>query len=362
MKYLICFILLAVSNNTGTAQQLKSGFNRDEYIALMKLSAQFGDSAYAASIPIPPGYSLLYRSPVVGLLNCWELWMREDGVAIISIRGTTSDKVSWLANFYAAMVPAKGTIQISKTDSFPYELADNPRAAVHIGWLVSTAFLSKTILQKIDSLYKTGTKEMIIMGHSQGGAIAYLLTAYLLHLQKQHLLSGDIRFKTYCSAAPRPGNLYFAYDYEAATRGGWAFNVVNSADWVPETPVSIQTRDDYNSINPFIHIKSFIRKQKWPGRWALSYAYGRMNTPSRKAARNYRKYLGSFVSKSIKKQLGGYQPPEYYKSMDYVRTGVFIVLQPDNDYYKLFPQDGKNIFINHMHAPYIYLTKKLASE
>ena len=360
MKYIICFILFACSSIAGITQQLKPGFSRDEYIDLMKLSAQFGDSAYAASIPVPAGYRLLYRSPEVGLLNCWELWMREDGVAIISIRGTIADKISWLANFYAAMVPAKGRLQISKSDSFSYELADNPRATVHIGWLVSTAFLSKTILQKIDSLYKTGTKEMIIMGHSQGGAIAYLLTAWLLHLQKQHLLPEDIRFKTYCSAGPKPGNLYFAYDYEAATQGGWAFNVVNSADWVPETPVSIQTLDDYNPINPFIHIKSFIKKQKWPGRWALSYAYGRMNKPNRKAARNYRKYLGGFVAKLIKKQLPEYIPPGYSGNMDYVRAGSFIVLQPDEDYYKLFPQDGKNIFINHLHKPYIYLAKKLS--
>jgi hypothetical protein len=356
----IFFILFVIVCNVCTAQHLKPGFNRDEYIGLMKVSAQFGDSAYAAGIPPPPEYRFVYRSPVVGLVNRWDLWMRDDGVAVISIRGTTSDKVSWLGNFYAAMVPAKGRLQLSKTDSFAYELADNPRAAVHIGWLVSAAFLSKTILPKIDSLYKTGTKEIIIMGHSQGGAIAYLLTAYLYHLQKQHLLAADIRFKTYCSAGPKPGNLYFAYDYEAAAQGGWAYNVVNAADWVPETPVSIQTLDDFNKVNPFIHIRSFIKKQKWPGRWLLSYAYGRMNTPSRKAARNYRKYLGTFVSKSIKKHLPGYDAPDYYQGMDYVRTGAYIVLVPDENYDKMFPQDGKNIFVNHLHAPYIYLAGKLS--
>jgi pimeloyl-ACP methyl ester carboxylesterase len=353
---LIFLLLICIG---GQAQVLKPGFDRDEYIGLMKLSAQFGDSSYTATMPPPREYHFLYRSPVVGLVNCWDLWTRADGLAVISLRGTTKDPVSWLSNFYAAMVPAKGQLQLSKTDNFPYELADNPRAAVHIGWLLGTAFLCKTILPKIDSLYKTGIKNIIIMGHSQGGALAYLLTAYLIHLQRRQGFPADIRLKTYCSAGPKPGNLYFAYDYEADTQGGWAYNVVNAADWVPETPVSIQTLDDFNTVNPFIHISSFIKKQKWPGRWALRYAYGRMNTPSRKAMRNYRKYLGTFVSKSVRKQLRDYQPGDYYQSMDYERAGNYVVLKPDEDYYRRFPQDGKDIFINHMHPPYIYLAEKL---
>ncbi|HPN72156.1 MAG TPA: hypothetical protein PLZ32_21680, partial [Saprospiraceae bacterium] len=77
-------------------------------------------------------------------------------------------------------------------------------------------------MPKIDSLYKTGTKEFLIMGHSQGGAIAYLMTSYLYNLQQLGQLPIDIKFKTYCSAAPKPGNLYYAYEYEAMTQGGWA--------------------------------------------------------------------------------------------------------------------------------------------
>jgi predicted esterase len=60
-------------------------------------------------------------------------------------------------------------------------------------------------------------KESYIMGHSQGGAIAYLLTAHLLSLQKENKIPSEIVFKTYCSAAPKPGNLHFAY---ALTSGG----------------------------------------------------------------------------------------------------------------------------------------------
>ncbi len=102
------------------------------------------------------------------------------------------------------------------------------------------------------------------MGHSQGGAIAYLLTAHFYNLQQQGKLPADIRFKTYCSAAPKPGNLYFAYDYETTTRGGWACNVVNAADWVPETPFSVQTVSDFNTTNPFVNAKKGNQQTKVP--------------------------------------------------------------------------------------------------
>ena len=107
---------------------------------------------------------------------------------MISIRGTTANEISWVANFYGAMVPAKGQLQLSADVVFPYQLAVNPAAAVHVGWLVSVGFLARDIMPKIDSLYKSGHKKMLIMGHSQGGAIAFLLTAYLCQLQQlQHL-------------------------------------------------------------------------------------------------------------------------------------------------------------------------------
>jgi pimeloyl-ACP methyl ester carboxylesterase len=341
-----------------SAQKLKPGFDVNEYISLMKLSAQFGDSAYAASVPVPPGNTLTYRSPVMGLDNRWDLWTNKDGVAVISIRGTTTNELSWLANFYAAMVPAKGSLQLTDTDVFNYDLADDDKAAVHVGWLVSTGFLSKDILSKIDSCNKKGTKNFIVMGHSQGGAIAFLLTAYLLRLQKQNALPQDIRFKTYCSAGPKPGNLYFAYAYEAMTQGGWAYNIVNSADWVPETPFSVQTVHDFNTLNPFTDVNSIIKKQKFPKNLALTHVYNKLKKPAIKAQKNYEKYLGSFLYKMIKKNTTEYKQPEYANTSNYVRTGTTIVLLADDDYYKLYPDTKGKTFMHHFHQPYLYLTQK----
>lgn len=342
------------------AQQLKPGFDLAECTDMLKMASQFGDGSVIESLPPPSGYKSVYRSPMVGLDNLWDLWISTDSrVAVISVRGTTANSTSWLANFYAAMVPASGELQISETEKFNYRLADNPKAAVHVGWLVSTAFLSKDILPKLDSCYKNGIKDFIIAGHSQGGAIAYLLTAHLYSLQRQKVIPADIRFKTYNSAAPKPGNLYFAYEYEAMTQGGWAYNTVNSADWVPEVPLSVQTVNDFNTTNPFSNAKAMIGKQKLLQRLALRHVYNNLSKPSLKAQRNYQKYLGNLASKSVRKNISGYAAPEYYNSNNYVRTGAFVVLLADSAYYKTYPDSKEKIFIHHFPAPYLLLAGKL---
>jgi lipase (class 3) len=339
--------------------QLRPGFSKKEYIEMLKVTAQVGDSAYVNSFPKPEKYTFIRRSQVTGLDNQWDLFISSDKIAVISIRGTTLNNISWLANFYAAMVPAKGVLKISENEKFEYDLADNPKAAVHIGWLVSTGFLSKDMLPVLDSCYKAGFRDFIIAGHSQGGAIAFLLRSYLNGLQKQAKFPSDIRIKTYCSAGPKPGNLYYAYDYEALTANGWGYNVVNTADWVPETPVSIQTLSDFNTTNPFVNIKPIIKKQKLPKNIFVRYAYNRMYKPARRAQKNYQKYLGRMVSKSIKQHIKGFEPPAYYPSISYMRAGTTIILNAKQDYYQKFPDNPKNVFIHHLHPPYLYLAEQL---
>lgn len=356
--WLLLFVLI-LSLQKGWTQHLEPGFDKNEYLDLLKITAQVGDSSYIATIKVPEAYDLAYRSPVFGLDNRWDLYIKGSDLAIISLRGTTQKSESWLANFYAAMVPAKGELKLSEEDTFSYNLATNPKAAVHVGWLISTAFLSNDILPKIDSIYCNGIKNIIITGHSQGGAIAYLLTAHFYSLQQQNLLPSDIRFKTYCSAGPKPGNLYFAYDYETKTQNGWAYNVVNSADWVPEVPISIQTVEDFNQVNPFTNARSTIKKQKFLTRLVMNHAFNKLYKPTKRAQKNYQKILGETTSKSVKKFVPGFQPPEYYESNHYVRTGTTIVLEADEAYYKLYPNDDQKPFIHHLHPPYIYLAEKL---
>lgn len=354
MRFLYLLFLPVLSY----AQGLEPGFNTKEYRELMHLFAQTSLDSSGRYLP-GQEWRRAYRSSELGLDNLWELWTPRSGAAVISVRGTTQKAESWLANFYAAMVPARGELALEPDYTFAYDLAENERAAVHVGWLIGLGYLARDLQPKLDSLMQSGQRDLLIMGHSQGGAIAYLLTAYLRRMQANGKLPADVRIKTYCSAAPKPGNLFFAYEYEASTAGGWSFNVVNAADWVPETPVSIQTLNDFTPVNPFVNARSAIKKMKFPKNLVLKKVYNQLDKPTRKAQRNYEKYLGKMTSKLIRKTLPQYKAPAYYQSNHYVRTGTLVVLYPRADYYAKFPADPKRPFGHHMIEQYLYLLDRL---
>jgi len=355
--FLLCTGLFPLAS-FGQQGKILPGFDKTEFLEMLKISSCQGDTLYNPDLPPPLKFKKIYRSKIMGLDNRWDLWVSDQSVAVISIRGTTSEQISWLQNFYAAMVPAKGKLKLSNDFSFDYHLCDDDKAAVHTGWLIATAFLSRDILPKMDSLAKNGVHEFYIMGHSQGGAIAYLLTAHFLDLQKQKKLPTDFVLKTYCSAAPKPGNLYFAYAFENMTKGGWAFTVVNSADWVPEAPFSIQTTMDFNPSNPFVNAKSTIKKASFFQRLAMNHFYNSLDKPTKKANKRYQKQLGKTLGSFIKKSLPEYEIPEYYNSSNYTRAGESIVLYADTEYYKLFPNDPEKIWTHHAFEAYLYLTGK----
>lgn len=358
MKTFLTLITLAnllVGSALAQTNRLKPGFDKAEYIEMLKVAGGFMDTV---TIGDPATCRRVYRSPIVGLDNKWDLWQRNDGVGIISLRGTTLNAVSWLENFYAAMVPATGQLQLGSNETFAYTLAQNPRAAVHAGWVIGMAYLAKDIMPKLDSAVKAGTHEFILTGDSQGGALAFLMTSYL-NSQRGNRLPADLRLKTYSIAGPKPGNLYYAYEYEAMTQGGWGFNVVNSADWVPEIPMSIQTTDDFNPTNPFVGVPNAIRSQKFFKRVALNYAFGKLDKPTRKAQKSYQRFLGKYMEKIVKKNLPDYRSPTYYQSNHYVRTGQTIVLLADDSYYQQFPNDPKKLFRHHLLNAYLFLSNRL---
>ena len=365
MKIKLLFIGLIISA-AGYAQVLSPYFDKDEYTELLKIieKAHVPLDKWDSDtiVEMPDSYAFNYRSPQIAFDNIWDLWFHKtQPIAVISVRGTIRTGASFLANFYAAMIPAKGEIALEDDLTFQYELAQNPKAAVHVGWFISMAYLSKSITAKIDSAYAMGIKDIILTGHSQGGGITFLLTAYLRSLQKTGQLPADIQFKTYCSAGPKPGNLFFAYEYEKMTEGGWAFNVVNTVDWVPEVPFSLQTVHDFTEVNPFRHAEKEIKELKFPQRLVLKRIYTKLSKPSLKAQENYEKYLGEMVSKAVEKQIPSIQLPEYYESNNYVRTGQTIVLMPTEEYFDLFPNDPTNtaIWTHHGIKPYLFLIDRL---
>ncbi len=357
--FLICSTICSIPLVT-IGDSLQAGFSKTEYAEMLRISARQVDTPWTkVTSPYPEKYKLIYRSQTMGLENRWDLWVDEKSNAVISIRGTTTGFNSWLANFYAAMVPAKGFLQLEKNYTFNYHLADDPKAAVHTGWLVGTGILCRDILPKIDSLYSSGCRNIIIMGHSQGGGIAYLLTSHLYNIRSKGIIPKDLILKTYCSAAPKPGNLYYAYEFENMTEGGWAFNVVNAADWVPEMPVSVQTTTDYNDVNPFANAIPVIKKQKFVQRVLLMKMYKKLSGPPRKSLEEYEKILGGKAYSFVKRQLPDFIQPKYFGTFNYVRTGKTIVLLPDENYHQIFPDDPTHIFMHHFFEPYFYLLNNM---
>ena len=352
------------SLSAGIAQTLQPGFNGKEYLTMLSISFQYFDSlAVNAKIPAPVNYTAVYRSPQTGLQNRWNMWYRKDNqVAVIALRGTINALPSWLENFYAAMVPANGSLQLNDSTTFNYQLAADDRATVHVGWLVGLGHMAPAIVQQVKIAYDKGIREFFITGHSQGGALAFLTTSYLHYLAQNGSLPKDIIFKTYCSAGPKPGNTFYVYDFDFITRNGYGFNVVNAADWVPETPFSAQTFPDFNTLNPFVNIKDALKKQPLLVRIYLKCKYNGINRSTRKSQKRFEKLMGNTIYKQVKKVLPQLRQPVYAHTNNYQRAGTSIVLQPDSAYYKQFPNETKNVFQHHQYAAYYRLASQLYPE
>lgn len=341
------------------AQVLKPGFDADEYIGVLQRCAMQVSKNLRGQLPKDLPCDKVYASPEMGLHNKWDFWVSKDKtVMVVNLRGTTADVSSWLENFYSAMIPAKGTLNMDGINPVEYKFANDPRAAVHVGWTIGICSMIPDITAKIMLWYGKGVKQLIVEGHSQGGALSYLLTSYLHYQAADGKIPRDLLIKTYCSAAPKPGNLYYAYDFEAATRGGWAFNVVNSADWVPEMPVTIQTQRDINK-NPYSYTSASLRKQNFFVRYYVNHIYRKMDRLTRKAQRKYEKFLGKVLYKQVIRYMEDLEQPKYAGTTNYMRAGTPVVLVPDEEYNRKFPDTANNVFHHHLFEPYYYLVTKM---
>lgn len=349
----------------GQSPKINSGFDPVEYLDLLKvLEATHADSSKPGNVKGNKlKHEMVYRSPEMGLKNRWEYWIREDGVGIVSIRGTVQHANSWMENFYAAQIPANGSLQINDSTQFTYKLSQDNKASVHAGWTLGLAHLGPDITRVLSNMYKEKyTTEFIIIGHSQGGALAFLVTSYLYYLKESGKLPGDFHFKTYCSAAPKPGNMYYAYDFDFITRNGMSFTIINTADWVPETPFTVQTVSDLNNGNPFSNISTLLGSQKAAARWYLKSMFNKMDRSTVKAQTRLDKYLGHKVYSQVKKVLPQFREPVYAETSNYMRAGIPIVLQPYAEYNASFPDDPSNTFMHHLFKPYEMMIKKYYTE
>lgn len=357
MKKILLFVLVySILNTTVKAQKFDAGFEAAEYADLLNLYFKgFSDTALAklSNGTLNYKYETLFISPEVGLSNKCAMYLRSDKTAILNLRGTVAKAESWLANFFSGMIAAKGNLQLNDSTNFEYTVAENTNAYVHVGWMISMAHLAPYFNHCIDSLITKGVNNFIITGHSQGGALSFLTTSYLHYKYKEKLPL--IRFKTYASAAPKPGNLFYAYDFDFITANGFGFRVVNTEDWVPESPLTVQTIQDMNDVNPVKDAKKILKGQQFFVRLYLNSIYNKMNNASVKTMKRYKKYLGTKLYKFVNKSIPQLQMPTLINSSNYMTAGIPIILKSNTAYKEKFTFTGSNYFVHHMLEPYLFL-------
>lgn len=221
--------------------------------------------AAAAAWPLPvPGieddWEIVTDPPTsIGLDNYWRLYRSKHDQSryAAAVRGTIATPKSVLADIMLGMLEAKGSVKIDDSGAVPgyefeFELADDPDAGVHHGFTYGLGALMNpawdyAIARSMNAAVADGAKEFFITGHSQGAAIATLLRSYL-HYQP---LDGDVAFKTYVFAQPKPGNDHMACDFDRLfATPALAYRFTNSLDWVPQVGLTIELPDDINEPNP----------------------------------------------------------------------------------------------------------------
>jgi hypothetical protein len=320
MKKTILF-LFSITICTYSYSQLSPGFQKEEARDMIAIcnSFPFIDLYNSDAGILPAGYKKIYTSGVFGMDNKFQIYQKDD-IAVINLRGSTDKKISWLENIYSAMIPAKGLIKISG-ENIQYNFAEDPTAAVHSGYALAIAYLSNDLIFHINNLNRSGVTNFIITGHSQGGALANMLCAYLANLSKNEI-SKDNFFKTYSFAAPMVGNRAFADEYNnryCATK--MSINIVNPADVIPTFPLNYK---DSNYLSDNLQTLLFDRESF---SWKKMASDGAVLLFEEKLV-GLTQFLSRSASGEISKDLGPAVLPPYVRDINYQKLENRIEINP----------------------------------
>lgn len=321
MKYILPIITSLFCFNA--AAQLHSGFDKQEAVDMIQLcnSYSFIKMYDNDDKIIPPGYERIYTSGVFGMDNMFQVYTSERGIAVINFRGSTDKKISWMENFYSAMIPSSGTIQI-RDSNIDYKFAEDTAAHVHAGYALGIAYMSEAILFHINYLNHQGIYDIILTGHSQSGALCQLLMSYLEYLPKG-TMSPENTFKVYSFAAPMLGNAAFVAEYDSLhTDAGMSYLIINEGDVVPALPLSY--RD-----GPLITENQIQRLFDEEEEFDLkAEAYNGFVNFFESGIGNVNSWFSDKVGQQIGNDLGSYSIPSYTGDIDYSRAGNAIELTP----------------------------------
>lgn len=249
MKHFFIIIALIFSSHQLVLAQIKEGFDNKEAIEMIRICNSFTFlELYNSDTPIiPKEYKRIYSSTPNVLDNMFQVYVN-DQTAVIHFRGSTVHPNSWIENMYSAMIPANGSMTVYST-TYDYSFAKTKEAAVHSGFALAIILLSEELLSQIRMLNRKGIYDIILTGHSQGGALATMSRAYLENLSKRKL-SEKNTYKTYAFANPMSGNAYFALEYNKRfTQNGTSFRIINPDDIVPWLPLNYSNQDLFSKEN-----------------------------------------------------------------------------------------------------------------
>ena len=301
--------------------QIKPGFDKLEVLEMIQLcnSYTFLELFDSDAEIIADNYEKYYTSGVFGMDNKFQIYLK-DSIAVINFRGSTDKQISWLENIHSAMIPAIGTIYI-EGDKFDYCFAQDTNASVHGGFALGLAYFYRDIIFHVNNLNRLGYYNVIITGHSQGGALSNLLMAFLENLSKD-VISDKNKFKIYAFAAPMIGNKAFMEEYNFRyCTSGLSYNIVNPKDVIPKLPTSYNdstiVRDNLEKL---VSDPSSINYKKLA--WDATYLiFGKSLT------RNVQK-ISLATSNKIAKELGNVALPEYTNEINFFYLGNVINIPP----------------------------------
>lgn len=320
MRIVAFLFLLNVSYTT--YPQLREGFDPNEAKSLIALcnSYPFLEVYGSDSLILPKEFKKIFTSEVIGMDNVFQVY-EGDGVGVINFRGSTSATSSWVQNFYSAMIPAKGVMKIDSID-VSYSFATDTNAAVHSGYALTTVLLAPIIIEQINKLNAKGIYNILITGHSQGGALAQLSHAYLENVSGNEQFTQNV-YKTYAFANPMCGNKEFADEYKMRySDNNMNYSIINPADLVPKLPMNYQ--EDRNAYGNLFY-KS----------WADLITKGDVPkfknmflTIFKSPLTSYINYSNLAIEKIVSNSYVSIEMPDYVRDINYVQTGSIYLLEP----------------------------------
>ena len=334
---LLFFSFLSKPAHSNSNRAFEKGIEAMEMVSLCNT---FSFENYYGNIQafVPFGYRFLGRTQESPLYNTIQFY-RKNKQLVIVFRGTINETNSWLENLHFFQIPAKGELKVENI-RFEYNFSEDDNAAVHSGYVLASYYLLEQIIDFFENSAVQGIEEIILTGHSQGGALAQMFLA-LMELNSD--FSG-YDLKSYSFGSPRIGNQAFADDFNrrfAVDKRSIRF--VNPSDVVCNLPLAnknftvnikgFEAQIDLEAVNGLLQFgKHFLSENK------------RLKVDE--VIENTKKMAADI----IKEQIGVVEFPDFSNTVFYGETGEVVQLQPEPfpAYLELKIQEEETSFFGRM--------------